>query len=354
MNSPLRLQDLSGQNRAQVIELFRRHKLLSRQEIADLTGLSWGGMTKIVARLLEEGILTETVSEVSGPGRKPHSLSLCRDDNLVAGLDINLEGLGGVVVNLAGEPLGSFARPNSQRDAASLRALILDFAQELLSAFPGKRFLALGIAMQGSVDAGTGTSVIFPRFPDWHSVPIGDMLNQLTGLPVRLEHDPDCILSSVLPKNSADNALLLRIDHSIGMAVALNGQLLRGPGVLEIAHITADPNGPVCGCGRRGCLDVYTSACLNGDEYCPEAVAVLIPHLTRALSNCACLFRPKRIYLTGKLMCHHDRFRAELESCIRDDLLLRDIPVTCFTDDNRVERGAADLAIDQLLREGKL
>ncbi len=353
-SSPLRLQDLSGQNRGQVIGWFRRRETLTRQELARLTGLSWGGMTKIVGRLLEEGLLVETTSQAAGPGRKPHSLSLCRDDFLVAGLDVNLEGLRGVVVNLSGEVLAARSRPNDAQDAPGLRALILDFARQVLSDFPGRRFVALGVAMQGIVDAAAGRSIAFPRFPDWREVPLADLLSEATGLSVRVEHDPDCLLTSVLGESPAENALLLRVDRSIGMAVAMNGHLLRGPGVLEIAHTVADPEGPPCPCGQRGCLDVFTLPCLVNGEYRPEAVERLLPHLSAAILNSARLFAPAHIYLTGKLMRHYDRFGEALHDRLRALSPLRDVPVSCLDEDTRVERGAAALAVERLLREGRL
>lgn len=354
MNAPLRLQDLSGKNRAQVIECFRRHGALTRQEIAARTGLSWGGMTKIVARMLEEGLLTEAVAASDGPGRKPHSLNLRRDDYLAAGLDINLEGLSGVVVNLSGEVLAACARPNDSIDAASMQALILDFAQAVVGGFPGRRFVGMGVAMQGAVDAASGISLAFPRRPDWRGVPIGGLLGEAFGLPVRVEHDPDCILSSVLNDDPVDNALLLRVDRSIGMAAVMNGHLLRGPGVLEIAHTVVDPDGPACPCGQRGCLDVYTSACLAGGEYRPEAVARLLPHLGVAVLNSVRLLGATRVYLTGRLTRYRDRFDAALAREMARWPALRDIPVVYLDEGNRVERGAADLAVERLLREGAL
>ncbi len=350
----LRLQDMGGQNRGQVIGWFRRREALTRQEIASLTGLSWGGMTKIVARLLEEGMLVEATTQSAGPGRKPHSLSLRRDDFLAAGLDVNLEGLRGVVVNLSGEVLAARSRPNDAADAPALRDLILSFARDVLSDFPGRRFVAMGVAMQGTVDAAEGVSIAFPRFPDWHDVPVGELLARANGLPVRVEHDPDCILSSVLGEAPVDNALLLRVDRSIGMAVAMNGHLLRGPGVLEIAHAVVDPAGPPCPCGQRGCLDVYTLPCLVDDEYQPEAVERLLPRLSGAILNSVRLFAPSRVYLTGKLMRHYDRFGDALLSRLRAWPPLRDLPVICLDEDTRVERGAATLAVERLLREGKL
>ena len=262
-SAPFHLQDLSGNNRARILRLLRGTGGLSRQDISEKSGLSWGGMTKIVNRLLEDGLLEEIAGTgLVGPGRKPHLIRLVKKDFLSVGLDVNLEGLHCIIVNLDGEVLSAVSRSLPVLSAFSLKQEILHLLSDAMGDFTSARFLTIGVAMQGSVNAAAGLSVTIPRIPDWHMVPVSQMIAEQTGLPVRLEHDPDCILSSLLKNDPASGALLLRIDSSIGMAVAINGHLLRGEGVLEIAHTIVNPDGPACPCGQKGCSSSESESCL--------------------------------------------------------------------------------------------
>ena len=116
----------------------------------------------------------------------------------------------------------------------------------------------------------------------------------------------------------------MRLDRSIGLAVSLNGDILRGPGILEAAHMVIDPNGPLCSCGRHGCLNAYVAGCADTGSF-----DILAGPLALTTHNLVQLFRPEVIVLAGALMerggifmdsfmenfrkisCHADRVRIE-------------------------------------------
>ena len=72
MKKYMDLEDMSKVNCSSVLNVIREAKEVSRKEISDITGLSWGGMTKIVNKLFEKGYIEEGKSAVStGVGRTP-------------------------------------------------------------------------------------------------------------------------------------------------------------------------------------------------------------------------------------------------------------------------------------------
>ena len=74
------LEDMSKVNCSSVLNVIREAKEVSRKEISDITGLSWGGMTKIVNKLFEKGYIEEGKSAVStGVGRTPGVITICKD-----------------------------------------------------------------------------------------------------------------------------------------------------------------------------------------------------------------------------------------------------------------------------------
>ena len=93
------------------------------------------------------------------------------------------------------------------------------------------------------MDYKNGISVKFPGISHWENVPVKSILEEKFGVSVYTEHDPDCLLYSFMEYETDENILLFRIDKSIGMAAAVGGRIIKGQGVLEIAHNTVIPNG---------------------------------------------------------------------------------------------------------------
>jgi predicted NBD/HSP70 family sugar kinase len=90
-------------------------------------------------------------------------------------------------------------------------------------------------------------------------------LEAATGLPVDLENEANaCALSEFWFGSHSDgvsNLIAVAVSEGIGVGMILNGQLVRGPSGLagEFGHVTVNENGPQCGCGNRGCWEVFAS-----------------------------------------------------------------------------------------------
>ena len=80
MKKYMGLEDMSKVNCSSVLNVIREAKEISRKEISDITGLSWGGMTKIVNKLFEKGYIEEEKSTTpTGAGRTPGVITICKD-----------------------------------------------------------------------------------------------------------------------------------------------------------------------------------------------------------------------------------------------------------------------------------
>ncbi|MDP9234914.1 MAG: ROK family protein [Actinomycetota bacterium] len=128
-----------------------------------------------------------------------------------------------------------------------------------LDALPG-----VGIGIPGAVDPVTGVSVLSPNF-GWKDVPFGAMLRERLGPKVAIDNDVSVVTYGEW-QHGAGAGVADLMCVTVGTGVG-SGLILRGepyPGSVgaagEIGHIQLDPNGPVCGCGNRGCLEVYASA----------------------------------------------------------------------------------------------
>ncbi|MBQ7983176.1 MAG: ROK family protein [Clostridia bacterium] len=259
MKKYINQQDMRQANALDVLSLIREHPGITRRQITSLTDFSWGAVSGITAQLLEERYIIEEKRESTGAGRTPLGLAVNGSEHFVLGLDVNSSGFGGVVINLKNEIVTEIARPADFSDAKSLLAAITEFALETKRAAGDHSLLCVGVAMQGFVDEKHGLSVSLPQCPGWKNVPLAEHLAAALGLPVTLEHDPNCLLYAWSRQAEHDDAILLRVDNGIGMSVMLGGRILSRPGMFEIGHQPAVRDGILCTCGRSGCLEAYAS-----------------------------------------------------------------------------------------------
>lgn len=346
MKKYIGLEEMSNANCSSVLNIIRHYGEISRKEISDITSLSWGGMTKIVNKLFESGYIVEDKSDKqTGQGRIPNVISINKRQNFVIGLDVNRMGLSAFVMNLAGDVLKEYSEEGAFDNRVNLLKAILTFVGRIVAEYEKFHILAIGVAMQGVLDVERGVSMQFPRCPDWENVPIRDILREEFKVEVFVEHDPNCMLYSALLEEEKDNMLLMRIDSSAGMAVSVGGRILRGNGLLEIAHHIVVPDGKVCRCGQRGCLEAYIAPCFVKKELKVAAVEDMIEPLAVFMSNMCRLFNSEKVILTGNLMKYHERFEQDLLDTFYHYCDKEVVSVRFVDETNRAVHGAALIAV---------
>lgn len=228
-------EDMKLANIFEVLSLIRREGALTRKEIQESMGLSWGGVSQIVARLLDIGYVCEVkkTGEVC-TGRTPSAIMVNTEDNFFLGVDVNVSGIYAKVIDLAGNTvISEGGRANTENKESFLQSIfsVLDGVKEKLGR---KTVLAAGVAMQGRVDSENGVSEKI-AVPGWENVAIAEILHNRYEFPFYIMHDPDCILSAAASKVKCDS-MLVRIDNGLGMAVLKDGRFITGSGMLEIGN----------------------------------------------------------------------------------------------------------------------
>jgi glucokinase len=122
----------------------------------------------------------------------------------------------------------------------------------------------VGIGIPGAVDPVTGMSVLSPNF-GWKDVPFGTMLRERLGPKVAIDNDVSVVTYGEWQHGAGAGAadlMCVTVGTGVGSGLILRGEPYPGSAGAagEIGHIQLDPNGPVCGCGNRGCLEVFASA----------------------------------------------------------------------------------------------
>lgn len=346
MKKYMDLEDMANVNCSNVLNIIQKNGTVSRNEITQISGLSWGGMTKIVNKLLEHEYITEVkLKQNAASGRTPRVLSVNTVKNFVIGLDINKTGLKAIVSDLTGKTLRDFSRAVTATCREQFLSEIIDFISDIFSCFEKDTIISMGIAMQGTVDCQKGISVKFPDMEDWAFVPLKGILEERFGVSVFVEHDPDCLLYPHIMHKTRENTVLLRIDQSIGMAVAIDGKIIKGTGIFEIAHNTVIPNGKECHCGCPGCMEAYIRPCMIHDTPIPSAIEELLLPLALTVKNMSGIFHADKVILTGALMEHHDLFKHKLRDILAD--LRCQVNVVFSEVSDFAVQGAALIAVDK-------
>lgn len=130
------------------------------------------------------------------------------------------------------------------------------------AALTADQLSAIGISAPGPIDCKKGILIAPPNNPGWHNVPIVDMVKDVFQVPVYCNNDANaCALAEMLfgEHKGAQNLLYLTFSTGMGGGVIANGELIQGAADAggEVGHFVLDPNGPLCGCGQKGCWEAY-------------------------------------------------------------------------------------------------
>lgn len=153
---------------------------------------------------------------------------------------------------------GSRANACVRELAANLRALIVH------SCIPPKKILGIGVGCPGAVNSKKGTLPRSPNLPGWAGLPLKQILQKATGIPVHLANDANAAAlgeSFFGAGKNSKNFIYITVSTGIGGGIVVNGELYEGSGFAagEIGHMSIVPDGRKCNCGQKGCLEAYAS-----------------------------------------------------------------------------------------------
>lgn len=256
---------IKGINRQRILQAIRTGGPLSRAEVADRTGLTRPTVSSLVAELIEEGWVEEIGHGVSSGGRRPILLRFNPAARLAIGAELSAGHVRAVLCDLEGRVLARHKERVTTADPATALQRVVAAVRAMQAAAPAQARLAgVGFGVTGVVDRAAGLWLGSPHFPG-PPQPAGEVLASATGLPVVVENDARCLALGEVHFGTGRHARCLvavRVGVAIGAGIVLDGQVYAGPdgGAGELGHVAVDPDGPVCACGRRGCLEAVAAA----------------------------------------------------------------------------------------------
>jgi predicted NBD/HSP70 family sugar kinase len=265
--------------RLRVIQTLTDTGEVSRADLMQRTGLSRTTISSLIVDLVHEGLVREQSAAVVTPGprlgRPPQVVSLVPSAGYALGLDIGHDHARLILSDLVGTPVWDRSvdldvdtsaedtvAASTRLIAAALRDTEVDRAA----------VLGLGVGIACPVDRRTGGLRAEGIMPGWVGLKPAQMLAERTGLRAQIINDANaCVVAErhYGVAQQCDDVVFLRLSSGIGAGVVCDGRMLLGHDGLvgELGHISIDPNGAVCRCGNRGCLETIAS---------PTAIAALL------------------------------------------------------------------------------
>jgi len=268
MTVGIRHDDLRRRNRAMVISAVRRAGQPSRTEIAATTALSHSTISAISSDLISEGVLAEAKGGEGGAtkrGRPQVAISLNAGAASVCVVVLSLNSLIAALVDYAGNTVAekSLRLPTLSVLRDELIGQTVGIVVKLIEEHAAKAVpvMRIVLAIQGITDSESRALMWSPITPE-SDIPFAELLEEATGIPTRVENDCNMIalaLRSHDPERYHNDFIAILLSHGIGMGMVLRGEVFTGTQSSggEFGHMVHRPDGALCRCGRRGCVEAY-------------------------------------------------------------------------------------------------
>jgi predicted NBD/HSP70 family sugar kinase len=323
-----------ARNRTRVVAALREAGAASRAELARRTGLSRTTVASMVGELEAEGVLVEGNGAGASPkgGRPARLLSFSRSAGVAIGIDLGKRHLGVAASDLSHAILAEAGRPMRTEEPAEtgLEAAVGLVEQVLLEARVSRaEVVGVGMGLPAPIDRRSGRVGSSSILPGWVGVRAAEELGARLELPVTVDNDANLGALAELHWGAAAGrrqAAYLKVSTGIGAGLIVDGRLFHGAHGLagEIGHTIVDEHGPVCRCGKRGCLEtlagtqalvelleprlgrsIVTAELLelaaSGDSAARRLIADAGRHIGMAVATLCDLLNPELIVVGGEL-----------------------------------------------------
>jgi predicted NBD/HSP70 family sugar kinase len=261
------VKSLRTQNRSVALTHLITAGSSTRAEVAVVCGLSPASATNIVGDLIAEGLVAETGLLASQGGRPISLLEPVADGAYMIGADV---GERGVAVELFDLTMHRIDREfRGGRTAESPDAIghdLTDAVEALRSRHADRwsRVVGVGLGLPGIVETdASGEQTLYAESLGWPPVPVRPMLAH--DLPLIAENGAKTQAKAELWFGAAEgveHALVVLLGRGVGLGVIAGGEVFRGraSSASEWGHVSLDRNGPLCRCGRPGCVEAFLGA----------------------------------------------------------------------------------------------
>ncbi|PTH89215.1 transcriptional regulator [Streptomyces sp. A244] len=273
---------LRSHNAALVLDLLRAagDEGISRLELAERTGLTPQAVSKITARLREDGLAAEAGHRASTGGKPRTVLRLVPEAGHAVGVHLDRDEVRAVLVDLRGTVVGERRAAldlgaGAEAVLGAVRETVAGLptagtggegnASRLGPARPDPTLLGVGVALPGPLDHARGVLHRVTGFPEWDGFPLREALAERLGVPVVVDKDTNAAALGLAAGGQGGSFAYLHLGTGLGAGLVIGGSVHRGArtGAGEFGHQVIQLDGPPCTCGNRGCVEAL---CLGAVE----------------------------------------------------------------------------------------
>ncbi len=365
---------LRAKNEYRILDEIISSGGISRVELAEKMNMTKGGITPIVSKLLELGIIGEDSEQVcaSSRGRRRTLLKVRPNRCFCVAVDFSRTGISAALVNLGHEVISSYRYDfKKEEPTRSLLMTLRRYIKKLLEENKNRLIVGVGVASPGPIDYEKGVILNPPNFTGRKNIHIVSDIREYVDLPVAVYNNAEAHAMAELYcgyGRKISNFIEIIADEGVGGGIILDRRLFRGSSGLgaEFGHISIDVNGEKCECGNTGCVELYASvsrllcdvnsdllrACGEGrissfsrldyaaflkelkagNNYCVRRMEREVFYLGNLLVSLCNIFDPQAIIIGSTLAAAKEMIAAPLAKFVRAHTVTRkDVPV--FTSD---------------------
>ena len=259
------------QNRRVILQALRKEHSLARIDIGKHTGLSPAAITTITADLINEGVIKQLyevdTKQLGSRGRPRTFLTLNPDIAYVAGIKVSINQVEFIIADYQGNTIGrkSSEFPTKNKSEKELTSELINQFKYFCNEHEGTldKLFEIVVSAQGVVNSQNGTIKWSPAF-SVENIQILEPIKNSLGVNCTLSNDVNLIAQSIHlmnPQHYNGTFAVISIDNGVGGGIFIENQLFTGStgAAAEFGHVTHIPNGNLCRCGKRGCLEAYLS-----------------------------------------------------------------------------------------------
>lgn len=387
---------LKNVNRKKILSVVDDAGRISRVEVQTILKKNGKTVTNITNSLIEDGLIVSSGYSSFTGGRRRELLTLNSEYGYLIGIHLGVHFLRGTITNFNYKILAEEKIPISPNESKEKLIQKIQKALDFLiksNNIPISKLLGIGFVANGLFDRKTGEWIIAANIPNWKNVPIKKILSEFYNVPIYLESNSRAMTlwekCFGRAKNN-ENIIYINLGVGIGCGIISNGRIYRGVNnkAGELGHTIVVPNGDLCSCGNRGCLETVASgwaidkiikekilggtktkifdlcngdlekldtdmvfqAFHNGDKLASEVLETASEYLGIGIANLINLFNPEIVVLGGHLATLGESFLSNIRDKIKKyamPLLFEEVKILSSSNkDNSAVLGATTLVRD--------
>lgn len=250
-------------NRSKIYQYIYRSKLTSKLQIVQDLQMGLSTVSQNLNLLENEGLIEKNGYFDSTGGRKANAIQIVSDFRISIGVGILKNMFHITAIDLYGNTVYTDTIPLTYSNTAAYYQQLTDKVKDFIekNQYLEDKILGVSIATQG-ITSPDNTTVIYGNIMNNTGMRLKDFSRHLP-YPCHLEHDSKSAAFLELWNHpELDSAVVFLLNRNLGGAIITNHQIHQGCSMHSgtIEHICVNPDGPLCYCGNRGCLETYCSA----------------------------------------------------------------------------------------------